>query len=127
MSDLSAVVALLQLDPRVRAHGRLHSSLAYVSLTGTSNTALLTVPDGATLLLFALEVFNRNAATVYLSVGTGSSLTQLLPRQGPFLTNFHVVVPLPPTEFQTDIYVTSSAGAAATSDVHVKAYAVAIG
>ena len=34
---------------------------------------------------------------------------------------------MPLHEFETDIYVTSSAGAAATDEVQVKAYAIAVG
>ena len=124
---LGDAAALMAMDPRIRTSGRLHSSLVHVSLTSTANTLLLTAPDGATLWLYAIWVYNRNSANVNLTLGTGSTLTQVVPQLGPFLTNFNDIVVLPPSEFESDIYVTSSAGAAASSDVLVKAYTMAVG
>ena len=127
MEGLSAMLnSIAGLDARIRT-GYVHSSLSHVSLTSTDNTLLLTAPDGHTLFLFALWVYNRNSANVNLALGTGSTLTQRVPHLGPFLTNFSEVVTVPFAHFESDIYVTSSAGAAANSDVLVKAFAIAVG
>lgn len=125
--DAAMINGLLALDPRIRDNGRLHHSLTYVSVVSTANTVLLTAPTGATLWLFALMVHNRNAASTFLSIGTGAVLTQVLPRLGPFLQNFHDIVWIPPTHFEGTIYITASAAAAATNDVHVMGYAIAVG
>lgn len=118
--------AMAALDARVRHAGRLHTSLTSVSLTSTSNATLLTAPDSATLILFAIWVYNRNAANVNLIL-TNSSGTQIAPQLGPFLTDYHDIIELPPTEVEGDVNITPSAAAAASNDVLVKAYAVAIG
>ena len=127
MPNVEAMInSIAGIDTRIRG-GYVHTSLSHVSLTGTDNTLLLTAPDGHTLFLYALWVYNRNSANVNLAIGTGSSLTQRVPHLGPFLTNFSDIVPIPLAQFETDIYVTSSAGAAAASDVLVKAFAIAVG
>ena len=127
MPDTSYLSAIAQMDPRIRAAGRLHTSLVYVSLVTTNNTVLLTAPDGTTLFLWALEVYNRNATQAVLSIGTGAALVQVIPRQGPFLTDFSETVYFPLVEFESTIYVTSTVGAADPNDVQVKAYALAMG
>lgn len=81
--DAATVNSLMSLDPRIRNAGRIHSGPGYVSLSSTSNTLLLTLPDGATAYLYCLQVFNRNASSVELQIGTGSTLTQRIPRLGP--------------------------------------------
>ena len=125
--DGSFINSLVSLDPILRNSGRLHSSLTPVSLTGTSNTVLLTAPTGATLYLFCLTVYNNNATNVSLSVGTGASLTERMVRLGPFITDFHYVEWLPLIRFESDIYVTSSAGSTADDDVEIMAHAIAVG
>ena len=125
--DESMISSLISLDSRLRERGRLHSSLGYVSLVDTANTLLLTAPTGHTLWLIALSVYNRNSAAVNLQVGTGATLTQRDPRYGPFITNYQTMLWLPPHEYESDIYVTSSAGAASPSEVQVKAFAIAVG
>ena len=119
--------SLIAMDPVLRSSGRLHSSLSPVSVTGTSNTLLLTAPTGATLYLYCLQVYNNNATNVTLQLGTGSSLTERIPMLGPFITDFHYFEYLPLPRFEGDIYVTSSAGASADDDVELKAYAIAVG
>ena len=125
--DASFINSLVSLDPILRNSGRLHSSLTPVSLTGTSNTLLLTAPTGATLYLYCITVYNNNATNVSLSIGTGASLTERMVRLGPFLTAFHSVEWLPLIRFESDVYVTSSAGAAADLDVEIMAHAIAVG
>lgn len=125
--DASFINSLVSLDPILRNSGRLHSSLTPVSLTGTSNTLLLTAPTGATLYLFSLTVYNNNATNVSLSIGTGASLTERMVRLGPFITDFHYIEWLPLIRFESDIYVTSSAGAAADDDIEIMAHAIAVG
>lgn len=127
MPDLSYLSAIAQMDPRIKAAGRLHTSLVFVSLVSTANTILLTAPDGATLFLWALEVMNQNATAARLQLGTGASLTQVIPTIGPFLTDLADTVYFPLPEFESTIYVTSSVGAADPNDVQVKAYALAMG
>ena len=125
--DASFINSLVSLDPILRNSGRLHSSLTPVSLTGTSNTLLLTAPTGATLYLYCLTVYNNNATNVSLSIGTGASLTERMVRLGPFITDFHYVEWLPLIRFAGDIYCTSSAGSAADDDVEIMAHAIAVG
>jgi len=125
--DASIINSLVSLDPILRNSGRLHSSLSPVSLVDTSNTLLLTAPTGATLYLYAIQVYNNNATNVTLSIGTGASLTERIPMMGPFITDFHYMEYIPLARFEGDIYITSSAGSAADDDVEVKAYAIAVG
>ena len=125
--DSSIVNSLISLDPILRNSGRIHSSLTPVSLTGTSNTLLLTAPTGATLYLYCLMVYNNNATNVSLSIGTGASLTERMVRTGPYITDFHYTEWFPLVRFEGDIYVTSSAGSAADDDVEVQAFANAVG
>ena len=124
--DVAMINSLIAMDSRLRT-GFIHSSLNEVHLVDTANTLLLTAPDGHTLHLFCLMVYNRNATAVALTLGTGAALTQRVPRLGPFLTTYLDLVWLPFLVFESDIYVTSSAGAAAPTDVEVKAIAVAVG
>jgi len=128
MRDYASILAgLAAADGRVRASGRLHQPLAYVSITGTSNTLVLTLPDGATAYLIGLLVFNRNTSSAVLRIGTGSTLTQVMPRLGPFLTDYSEEADFPPTHFESDIYITSTVGAADPNDVQVLPIAVVIG
>ena len=125
--DASIINSLVSLDPVLRNSGRIHSSLTPVSLTGTSNTLLLTEPTGATLYLYCLMVYNNNATNVSLSIGTGASLTERMVRTGPYITDVHYTEWFPLVRFEGDIYVTSSAGASADDDVEVQAFAIAVG
>ena len=125
--DASIINSLVSLDPVLRNSGRIHSSLTPVSLTGTSNTLLLTAPTGATLYLYCLMVYNNNATNVSLSIGTGASLTERMVRTGPYITDFHYTEWFPLVRVEGDIYVTSSAGASADDDVEVQAFAIAVG
>jgi hypothetical protein len=125
--DASFINSLVSLDPILRNSGRIHSSLTPVSLTGTSNTLLLTAPTGATLYLYCLMVYNNNGTNVSLSIGTGSSLTERMVRTGPYITDFHYTEWFPLVRFEGDIYVTSSAGSAADDDVELQAFAIAVG
>ncbi len=118
---------LANIDSRIRESGRLVQSVSYVSLVDTANTLLLTTPTGATLYLYALWVHNRVASTITLAVGTGATLTQRVPRLGPFVTGYHDIFEIPLAHFESDIYVTSSAGGASPLEVQVKAFAIAVG
>jgi len=128
MDNIAGMIAsLIALDPATRLFGSLHTSLNYVSIVGTDNTLVLTAPTGGTLRAYAIWVHNRNAAAVTLTMGTGATLTQRVPLLGPFLTGFSDIVPLPLCHFESSIYITSSAGAAAPNDVQVQVFAIAVG
>jgi len=86
-----------------------------------------TMPTGLTARLWALEVFNGNAADTIVSIGTGlAPLVLAIPRL--FVgAGLHDIIPLPPFEFSANITAEASVAGAAPANVAVILYVVSIG
>jgi hypothetical protein len=125
--DLASVLAFINHDP-ILNKGYLVMSHPYVALVDTSNTVVLTAPDSHVLYPFYIAVHNRQAASITLQVGTGSTLTQQLPILGPFLPDYWSEQAFMPMMCQGDVYVTASAAGAVGSaaDVQVAIWAIAV-
>lgn len=130
--ELSEVLALLSFDSRFRAGGgmlafpKLSGEPRRVLLASTAETILYQTTPNRTAWLIGILVFNSHTADVLLTIsaGTAAAPQDALPVLGPFIVNHHEMIWLPPTEFTTDIIVSSDGGSADPDAVELMPFVI---
>lgn len=132
MMTAADVFSMLSVDSRFRngqgiiVFPKLSGEPRRVLLASTAETILYQTTPGRTSWLIGLFVFNSHTADVLLTISSGTTAApqDALPVLGPFIVNHHEMVWLPPTEFTTDIIVSSDGGSADPDAVELMPFVV---